>query len=55
MPVETPARPEIVHRDFYDVLGVSHHSTEEAIRSAYRKLVRLFFKFNLYLNLVRLD
>jgi DnaJ-domain-containing protein 1 len=45
MPVETPARPEIVHRDFYEVLGVPHHATEEAIRSAYRKLVRLSIYF----------
>ena len=42
MPVETPARPEVVHRDFYEVLGVNHGASEEAIRSAYRKLVRIF-------------
>lgn len=39
MPVETPARPEIVHRDYYEVLGVAHDATEPQIRAAYRRLV----------------
>lgn len=40
MPVETPARPEIVHRDYYEVLEVNPEATIEGIRQAYRRLVR---------------
>ena len=37
--LETPARPELVHRDYYEILGIEPSATDAEIRSAYRRLV----------------